>query len=159
MPVAALESVDRVLPDLKAREMFATLALLRFDGSNEAEYALAGHPPIRHYRHGSRDTASLSMEQIPLGLIPGGSYASKRVIYSPRDLFLMVTDGISEVANGRDEEFGLTRLQKLLTRHATRALPEIWDLIIREVRQYGLQQDDQSLLLLRVLDPAIPLAT
>jgi hypothetical protein len=38
-------------------------------------------------------------------------------------------------------------------------LPEIWDLIMREVRQYGLQQDDQSLLLLRVLGPAIPLAT
>ena len=160
MPVAALESVDRVLPDLKEREMFATLALLRFDdGSSEAEYALAGHPPILHYRHGSKDTARLSMEQLPLGLIPGGSYASKRVIYSPRDLFLMVTDGITEVANARDEEFGLTRLQELLTQHATRALPEIWDLIMREVRQYGLQQDDQSLLLLRVLDPAIPLAT
>jgi sigma-B regulation protein RsbU (phosphoserine phosphatase) len=159
MPVAALESVDRVLPDLKEREMFATLALLRFDGCSEAEYALAGHPPILHYRHGSRDTARLSMEQLPLGLIPGGSYASKRVIYSPRDLFLMVTDGITEVANARDEEFGLTRLQELLTQNATRALPEIWDLIMREVRQYGLQQDDQSLLLLRVLDPAIPLAT
>ena len=159
MPVAALESVDRVLPDLKQREMFATLALLRFDGSSEAEYALAGHPPILHYRHGSKDTARLSMEQLPLGLIPGGSYASKRVIYSPRDLFLMVTDGITEVANARDEEFGLTRLQELLTQHATRALPEIWDLIMREVRQYGPQQDDQSLLLLRVLDPAIPLAT
>ncbi len=35
MPVAALESVDRVLPDLKEPEMFATLALLRFDGSGE----------------------------------------------------------------------------------------------------------------------------
>jgi Stage II sporulation protein E (SpoIIE) len=159
MPVAALESVDRVLPDLKEPEMFATLALLRFDGSSEAEYALAGHPPILHYRHGSRDTARLSMEQLPLGLFPGGQYASKRVVYSPRDLFLMVTDGITEVANARDEEFGLTRLQELLTQHATRALPEIWDLIIREVRQYGLQQDDQSLLLLRVLDPAIPIAT
>jgi hypothetical protein len=159
MPVAALESVDRVLPDVKGREMFATVALLRFDGSSEAEYALAAHPPILHYRHGSRDTARLSMEQLPLGLIPGGSYASRRVIYSPRDLFLMVTDGITEVANARDEEFGLTRLQELLTQHATRALPEIWDLIMREVRQYGLQEDDQSLLLLRVLDPAIPLAT
>ena len=71
----------------------------------------------------------------------------------------MVTDGITEVFNARDEEFGLTRLQELLTQNATRALPEIWDLIMREVRQYGLQQDDQSLLLLRVLDPAIPLAT
>jgi len=159
MPVAALESVDRVLPDLKEPEMYATLALLRFDGSREAEYALAGHPPILHYRHGSSDTVRLSMEQLPLGLIPGGSHASKRVIYSPRDLFLMVTDGITEVANARDEEFGLTRLQELLTRHANRALPETWDLIMREVRQYGLQQDDQSLFLLRVLDPAIPLAT
>jgi hypothetical protein len=159
MPVAALESVDRVLPDLKEPEMFATLALLRFDGSSEAEYALAGHPPILHYRHGSRDTTRLSMEQLPLGLFSGGSYASKRVIYSPRDLFLMITDGISEVTNARDEEFGLTRLQELLTRHATRALPEVWDLIMREVRQYGLQQDDQSLLLLRVLAPAISPAT
>jgi len=154
MPVAALESVDHVLPDLKEPEMFATLALLRFGGASEAEYAVAGHPPILHYRHGSSDTARLSMEQFPLGLVPGGSYASKRVIYSPRDLFLMVTDGITEVANGRDEEFGLTRLQELLTRHATRALPEIWELIMREVRQYGLQRDDQSLLLLRVLDTA-----
>jgi len=159
MPVAALESVDHVLPDLKEPEMFATLALLRFGGSSEVEYAVAGHPPILHYRHGSRDTARLSMEQLPLGLIPGGSYASKRVNYSPRDLFLMVTDGITEVANDRDEEFGLTRLEELLTQHAARALPEIWDRIMHEVRQYGLQQDDQSLLLLRVLDPAIPLAT
>jgi Stage II sporulation protein E (SpoIIE) len=154
VPVAALESVDRVLPDLKEPGMYATLALLRFDGSREAEYALAGHPPILHYRHGSRDTARLSMEQLPLGLIPGGSYASKRVSFSPRDLFVMVTDGVTEVANTRDEEFGLTRLQELLTQHATRDLPEILDLIMREVRQHGLQQDDQSLLLLRVLDPA-----
>jgi len=159
MPVTAIESVDRVLQDLKKPEMYATLALLRFGGSSEAEYALAGHPPILHYRHGNSDTVRLSMEQLPVGLIPGGSYASKRVIYSPRDLFLMVTDGITEVANARDEEFGLTRLQELLTRHATKALPEIWDLIMREVRQYGLQQDDQSLLLLRVRDPAIPPAT
>jgi len=159
MPVAAIESVDRVLPDLKEPQMFATVALLRFGASTEAEYALAGHPPILHYRHGSSDTARLSMEQLPLGLIPGGAYASKRVIFSPRDLFLMVTDGITEVANASDEEFGLTRLEEMLARHATRPLPEIWDLIMREVRQYGVQRDDQSLLLLRVLDPATPLAT
>jgi serine phosphatase RsbU (regulator of sigma subunit) len=99
------------------------------------------------------------MEQLPLGLIPGGSYTSERVTYSTLDLFLMVTDGITEVANARDEEFGLIRLQELLTQHATRPLPEIWDFIMRDVKQYGRQQDDQSLLLLRVLDPVIPLKT
>jgi serine phosphatase RsbU (regulator of sigma subunit) len=139
--------------------MFATLAVLRFDRPGEAEYALAAHPPILHYRHGSGDTARLSMEQLPLGLIPGGSYASKRVTYSPHDLFLMLTDGITEVTNAGDEEFGLTRLEELLAQHAARTLPEIWELIMREVRHYGPQQDDQSLLLLRALEPAITPAT
>jgi serine phosphatase RsbU (regulator of sigma subunit) len=150
-PVALLESADRVLPVVKAPEMYATLALLYFDGSAQAEYALAGHVPILHYRECSRNTARLSTEQFPLGLIPGSRYASQRVSYSPRDLFLLLTDGITEVANERDEEFGLARLERLLTQHAAQPLGQIWELVMGEVKQHGVQQDDQSLLLLRVL--------
>jgi sigma-B regulation protein RsbU (phosphoserine phosphatase) len=150
-PAALLESADRVLPAVKKLDMYATLALLQFDGSAQAEYALAGHVPIVHYRNGSRDATRLSMEQFPLGLIPGGSYASQRVSYSPRDLFLMVTDGISEVPNAQDEEFGLERLEQLLTQHAAEPLSGIWERIMERVRQHGLQQDDQTLLLIRVL--------
>jgi len=151
-PVALLESADRVLPAVKEPNMYATLALLRFDGSAEAEYALAGHVPILHYRDRSRDTVRLSMEQFPLGLIPGGCYASQRVTYLSRDLFLMLTDGISEVPNERDEEFGLARLEQLLTQYAAQPLPHIWELIMEQVHQHGLQQDDQTLLLVRVRD-------
>ncbi|MGB7464442.1 MAG: SpoIIE family protein phosphatase [Candidatus Acidiferrum sp.] len=150
-PAALLESADRVLPALKEPEMYATLALLYFDGSAEVEYALAGHVPILHYRDRTRDTARLYMEQFPLGLIAGGCYTSQRVTYSSHDLFLMLTDGISEVPNEKDEEFGLTRLEQLLTQHAAQPLPQIWELIMSEVKQHGVQQDDQSLLLLRTL--------
>jgi hypothetical protein len=149
-PVALLESADRVLPAVKEPDMYATLALLYFDSSAQAEYALAGHVPILHYRHRSGDTARLSMEQFPLGLIPGGRYASQRVSYSPRDLFLLLTDGITEVVNERDEEFGLARLERLLSQHAAQPLSRIWELVMREIKQHGVQQDDQSLLLLRV---------
>lgn len=153
-PVAILETADRVLPGLKAPDMFATLALLHFDHTGQAEYALAGHVPILHYRDYNRDTVELSMEQFPLGLIPGGDYCSARVSYVTRDLFLMVTDGITEVANENDEEFGLPRLKRLLTQSADRPLPEICDLILDEVNQHGRQRDDQSLLLLRCRDDA-----
>jgi len=149
-PTALLESADRVLPAVKKLDMYATLALLQFDGSSQAEYALAGHVPILHYRDRTQDTARLSMEQFPLGLIPGGCYASQRVPYSSRDLFLMLTDGISEVSNDGDEEFGLVRLEQLLTQHSAEPLPQIWERIIEQVRQHGLQQDDQTLLLIRV---------
>jgi phosphoserine phosphatase RsbU/P len=146
-----LETADRVLPAVKEAHMYATLALLRFDGSTQAEYALAGHLPILHYCHGSGDTARLSMAQFPLGLIPGGCYASQRVCYSPGDMFLLFTDGITEVVDERDEEFGLTRLERLANQYAAQPLPHIWELVMGEVKRYGVQQDDQSLLLLRVL--------
>lgn len=151
-PVATLESADRVLPALKEPEMFATLALLHFGGPGRAEYALAGHVPIVHYRERSQDTVQLSMHQLPLGLIPGGAYATGSVSYAAGDLFLMVTDGITEVVNERDEEFGLPRLEQVLIGHSTKPLPEIWNLIMSAVNHHGVQQDDQSLLLLRVCD-------
>ena len=149
-PSTLLESADRVLPAVKTADMYATLALLYFNSSSEAEYALAGHLPILHYRRQHVDTTRLSIEQFPLGLIPGGSYASQRVNYSPGDLFLLFTDGITEVVNEQDEEFGLARLERLLCRHAAQPLPQIWEMVMQEVKLYGAQQDDQSLLLLRV---------
>jgi sigma-B regulation protein RsbU (phosphoserine phosphatase) len=149
-PVALLESADRVLPAVKEPDMYATLALLCFDGSTEVEYALAGHVPILHYRNRVGDTVRLSMEQLPLGLIPGGNYESRRVSYASGDLFLLVTDGISEVPNDQDEEFGLDRLGQLLTQGVTQPLPQIWESIMGKVKRHGKQRDDQSMLLVRV---------
>jgi sigma-B regulation protein RsbU (phosphoserine phosphatase) len=154
-PVDLLEGADRVLPAVKEPDMFATLALLRFYSSTEAEYASAGHVPILHYRHRSRDTARLSMQQFPLGLFPGGSYASQRVTCSSRDLFLMLTDGISEVRNDKEEEFGLNRVEELLMRCAEQPLSHIYELIMESVRGYGVQEDDQTVLLVRVLSPLV----
>ena len=150
-PVALLESADRVLPAVKESNMYATLALLYFDGSSDVEYSLAGHPPILHYRAPTGDVARLAMEQFPLGLMPGGSYSSRRVSYSPRDVFLMVTDGISEVTNANDDELGLDRLERMLRDNAAEPLPRLWELIMAEVKRHGVQQDDQTMLLLRVL--------
>jgi sigma-B regulation protein RsbU (phosphoserine phosphatase) len=150
-PVALLESADRVLPAVKEANMYATLALLYFDDSSEAEYSLAGHPPILHYRAPTGGIARLAMEQFPLGLIPGGRYSSQRATYSPQDLFLLMTDGISEVPNASDEEFGLDRLELLLRNNAGQPLPQLWESIMDAVKRYGVQRDDQTLLLLRVV--------
>jgi hypothetical protein len=58
-------------------------------------------------------------QQFRLGLIPGGRYASLRITYGRRDLFLMLTEGILGVPNDRDEEFGLTRLDVDTIRRTT----------------------------------------
>ena len=50
-----------------------------------------------------------------------------------------------------DEEFGLDRLEQLLRKNAAQPLPQLWELIMGEVKRHGVQQDDQTLLLLRVI--------
>jgi hypothetical protein len=52
---------------------------------------------------------------------------------------------------GTFSEFGLDRLELLLRNYAGRPLPQVWELIMAEVNQHGVQQDDQTLLLLRVV--------
>ena len=139
-PVAVLESADRVFPRSRRRTCTRRSRCLYFDASSEAEYSLAGHPPILHYRALTADVGRLAMRQLPLGLIPGGRYSSQRVNYSPRDLFLMMTDGISEVPNAKDEEFGVDRLEQLLRDHAAQPLPRLWEVIMGEVTRHGVQQ-------------------
>jgi serine phosphatase RsbU (regulator of sigma subunit) len=79
------------------------------------------------------------MEQFRLGLIPGGRYESHRVSYSPGDLFLLLTDGVTEVVNERDEEFGLSRMEQLLSKLAAQPLSQIWEFVVGEVKQHGAQ--------------------
>ncbi len=155
-PPSLLQSADRVLPAVKEPGMYATLALLSFDNSMEAEYALAGHPAILHYRADSRNTTRLSMEQFPLGLIPGGHYSSARAAYAPGDVFLLLTDGIPDVVNEKEEEFGLDRVEQILISHAAEPLPQIWDAVMDSARHHGPPEDDQTMLLLRVRESLTP---
>lgn len=148
---ALLESVNRVLPAVKEPQMYVTFAGLRFNGPAEGEYVVAGHLPLLHYRQSTHDVACRGMEQFPVGLFTAVAYASSRVPCGPGDLFALVTDGLTETVDARREEFGLARIEKLLCQHAARPLPEIFDTMMTAIARYGTQQDDRTLLLVRVL--------
>ena len=148
---ALLDGINRVLPAVKDPRMYATFAGLRFNGPAEAEYIVAGHLPILHYQRSKHDVVCCGMEQLPMGLFTAAAYTSSRLPCGAGDLFALVTDGLTETAAARGEEFGLARIEKLLWQHAVQPLPEIFDEVLAAVGQYGTQQDDRTLLLVRVL--------
>jgi serine phosphatase RsbU (regulator of sigma subunit) len=63
----------------------------------------------------------------------------------------MLTDGIVEVTNAGDEEFGLERVERLLLENATRPLADIAAMIIGAATKHGRQMDDQTILLARII--------
>jgi serine phosphatase RsbU (regulator of sigma subunit) len=149
---ALLDGLNRVLPAVKEPNMYATLAGLRFDGSNQVEYITAGHVPLLQYRRRQRDIVRCrSVAQFPLGLFEDAGYLSRRVGYEVGDVFALVTDGIVEAADEHEGQFGFERLEQILCDSAERPLAEIFEAAIAAVTRHGIQRDDQTLLLVRVL--------
>jgi serine phosphatase RsbU (regulator of sigma subunit) len=155
---ALLDSVNAVLPSVKEPDMFVTFAALRFDTSDTAEFTLAGHPPLLHFSQSAQCVSRRAMIQYPLGLMSAGGYVSEHVQFGPGDIFALVTDGLIETLNQKDEEFGLGRLEQLLLQNATRPLSEIFDALIAAVSAFGPQKDDRTVLLARILTDTQPLA-
>ena len=91
------------------------------------------------------------MEQFPVGLFPDADYLSGRVACGPGDLFVMVTDGLVETADAWEEQFGLQRLESVLSDCAVRPLSGIYDAALEAVGRHGKQLDDRSLMLVRIL--------
>jgi serine phosphatase RsbU (regulator of sigma subunit) len=82
-------------------------------------------------------------------VLPGRTFASARTGAAPGDVFLVLTDGITEVFDARDEEFGLGRVEEVLAQHATLPLAELEVKLLAAARAHGTPHDDQSVILVR----------
>jgi sigma-B regulation protein RsbU (phosphoserine phosphatase) len=129
--------------------MFVTFAAVSAADSGRVTFTLAGHLPIFRVRRGSRDVESLTVSQIPLGVLEHQAFSSDSCEWEPGDLFALVTDGLVEVFDDGEVEFGLDGIRTLLGTVADRPLSEIRDKLLAAVRAHGPQLDDQTLLLIR----------
>jgi serine phosphatase RsbU (regulator of sigma subunit) len=150
-----LTTINAVLFDLKNPAMFATFAGLQ-RGADDAtlHFTVAGHLPILHYRARTGDVVEVTIAQLPLAMFPDTAFTGAEVPCEAGDLFLLLTDGLTEVfdrPDQRGEEFGLDRVKSLLREQATAAasLEVIEQQLLAEVRAHGTQHDDQTLFLVR----------
>jgi len=145
------DDVDRVVMDVRKPGMFVTCAMVASASAGELQFVVAGHPPILHYRPATGTVDELSTPQPPLALIDGRPpFVSARTAVAAGDVLALVSDGMMEVFDRSDREYGLERIKASLAAHGTRPLSELFDAIMNGVRKHGSQLDDQSLLLIRV---------
>jgi serine phosphatase RsbU (regulator of sigma subunit) len=144
-----LDKTNRVLPAVKETEMYATIAAVRRTGAALIEYSLAGHLPILHYHAATRLVSRCRMEQFPLGIC-ACNYESATVACEAGDLFALLSDGVVETEDAVGSEFGLERIERLLTEHGSNSVKDVANAIMTELAAFGTRRDDQSLLLIRI---------
>jgi hypothetical protein len=145
------DKMNRVLPSVKEQNMYMTFAGLRFAAGDEAEFAVAGHPPMLHWRAATKEVRMLGVEQLPIGMFEGVRYETARVRYGAGDMFVITTDGVLEVENAAGEEFSTSRLAGIMQQSEMLRPEETVESMVKAVRGFGKQKDDQTILVLRVL--------
>ena len=114
-------------------------------------FTLAGHLPILCWRAVTGTIDSLLVSQVPLGVLPGREFTAQETTYAAGDLFLVLTDGLTEVFDRADREFGIEGVHAVLAAHARSPLPQV-DRSAADGRACtGTQLDDQSLIAIRCL--------
>jgi sigma-B regulation protein RsbU (phosphoserine phosphatase) len=142
-----LTNLNSVLLPLKSGSMYVTLACIRSDVNDMFDFAVAGHLPILRLRDGTVD--EITTPQVPIGMFENYAFTASRVDVRRGDLFVLLTDGLIEVFDKEDREFGLERVKALLARMSGEPLKKIADQLTAAARAHGKQLDDQTLLLIQ----------
>jgi sigma-B regulation protein RsbU (phosphoserine phosphatase) len=122
------------------------------DERRQLTYTNAGHlPPLVFSRGGVR---RLETGGTVLGLLDAASYQQEEVNFSPQDVLIAYTDGITEAENSFEEQFGEYRLIQVVERSIDKAPVEILDAIVGAVRDWvgsGEPQDDMTLIVAKAI--------
>lgn len=144
------DDLNRVIHTTKRPEMFVSLACLHVDSDRSVRYVNAGHPPILHFHRRSGTIEELSAQNPALGLVKNFSYPVRKVDGFPGDLFLLLTDGLFEVRDPAGVELGLEAIGNTLLEHHDAPLENLIGEITRKVGSHGPQEDDQTLMVVRI---------
>jgi hypothetical protein len=145
-----VSGLNAVLAQTQRPGTLATFAALELGGQGAARYAVAGHPAILHVKASDGKLDRLRVTDPPLGIFDDRRFGQEEVAVAAGDLFVILTDGLTEVFDEKGEEFGTARLERIVEQHAHRPLAEIYAEVIKGARAFGPQLDDQTLLLARV---------
>ncbi len=147
-PRGFLPALNQVLLPLSAPNMYLTLAFLSYT-EGKMELATAGHVPVLHFDRLAGTVSERSVSNLPIALLSDAQFEISEMSSGSGDVFVFLTDGITEVVDDHDRDLGLEPLKSILIENACAPLPEIARRLRDRAFQHGKQIDDQTLLLIR----------
>ncbi len=149
-----IERVNKLLFDDMQAGRFVTVALLELDPDNHsAVYLSAGHAPTLHV-HGKTDAiGTIDAQGVPLGLMEDSIIDEAITLeLAPGDVLVLFTDGFYEWANADGEQFGLKRLQQVVSEQRQQSAQIILERVDDAVRAFvgnSRQADDMTAIIVK----------
>ena len=120
---------------------FITISYFVLDqAKKEVKFARAGHCPTLFYEKEKKQASYFTNKGLGLGIVRNDSFADyvqpREFNYSPGDVLILYTDGITEAKNFKGEEYGYDRLADVINKNAAREAAAIQEILINDVYDF-----------------------
>jgi sigma-B regulation protein RsbU (phosphoserine phosphatase) len=158
-PASVLASINTILYERQLEEYYCTLLYAIFDFKRRTlALSNAGLPyPIRRRPEDTPEAsaaAQIALPGLPLGSFSGSHYDEVTLDLKVGDLFVFVTDGVTEAADSLLREFGTERLQRVIDANHERSAREIVDAIFAAVQEFrgdNPPNDDTTTVVVKII--------
>jgi serine phosphatase RsbU (regulator of sigma subunit) len=159
-PARVLAGLNRVLCG-KFQGHFVTAVYVVVDTEKQSLlYAGAGHPPLIIMDHAAGEARDFVENGLFLGAFPEATYTAMEIPFKTGDWGLLYTDGILEMTDASDEQFGLDRLKQFLQKNQDSSVGQFVDALLDELSRWSSldsgsePEDDVTLLAFNFKDAA-----
>ena len=154
VPAEILERINRFYIHNINFTTFVTVFLARFDPVTlTLTYVNAGHNPPAVRRKESGEIIWLKPTAPAIGLAEHFHARTESIGFSDGDSLLLYTDGVTEVLNIGNEQFGQQRLAELVHQNADRPAPDLLQAVRQAVSAFGGDRplmDDVTMVALKI---------
>ena len=145
---------SKAIKDIRLGRLFMAFTLVRLQG-NSLYLSSAGMPPVFIFRKRDGSVEEVLLKGMPLGAMKNFPYALYEASLERGDTVLLMTDGLPEQKNVREEMFDYDRVQRAFGEVATRTPGEIIAHLASAGESWmgtANQDDDITLMVVRVKD-------
>jgi serine phosphatase RsbU (regulator of sigma subunit) len=133
---------------------------------NIAEHTIchsrAGHIPALVFKAKEAKSEFLFIDGLGLGILRNKQYENHvhetTFSYECGDIMVLITDGIIEAKNLKDQQFGFERISSLVEMHHTKQPAEIQKELIDSLHVFvggdGMIEDDYSMMVVKFIPPS-----
>ena len=98
------------LKGIELGRLMMAFLMLRIN-TNKLHFANAAMPPVYLYKKQSKDVEEIMISGMPLGAMRNFPYQIKELDISSGDTILLLSDGLPELKNSKDEHYGYGRVK------------------------------------------------
>ncbi len=131
------------LKGIELGRLMMAFLMLRIN-SHKLQFANAGMPPLFIYRNRLKEVEEMMIHGMPLGAIKDFPYEIGEIEISSGDAILLLSDGLPELKNERNQEYGYTRVKEKFKLSAEKTPDEIISYLKNSVVEWvnGIEPDD-----------------